>query len=152
MPTLPARLRAALPELSRFGTVGLLSLVVDSLVFNLVLHVLPDKPLTAKGVAAVVATTNAFVLNRHWSFKDRTRTRLHREYAQFFLINAIGLGISLACLFTSHYVLGLESRLADNVASYGFGLALGTAFRFWAYRRWVWVRAEEPDPEPALAR
>lgn len=136
-------MRGALPELTKFGLVGVSSLVVDLAVFNLLLHtVIEDKPLTAKAIAAVVSTTNAFVLNRQWSFKARSKRAVHREYVEFFLINAGGLAIALACLGFSHYVLELTSRLADNISSYGFGLVLGTAFRFWGYRKWVWAHTD----------
>ncbi len=137
------RVRGALPELTKFGLVGVASLIVDLAVFNLLLHtVMPDKPLTAKAISAVVSTTNAFVLNRQWSFKARSKRALHREYVEFFVINAGGLAIALLCLYVSHYPLGLTSRLADNVASYGFGLVFGTAFRFWGYRKWVWAHKD----------
>ncbi len=137
------RVRGALPELMKFGLVGLASLIIDLAVFNLLLHtVMPDKPLTAKAISAVVSTTNAFVLNRQWSFNARSKRALHREYVEFFVINAGGLAIALVCLGFSHYVLDLTSRLADNVASYGFGLVLGTAFRFWGYRKWVWAHTD----------
>jgi putative flippase GtrA len=59
----------------------------------------------------------------------------------FFLLNGVGLGIALACLGFSRYVLGLSGPLADNLAANVIGLALGTLFRFWSYRRWVF-----PDP------
>jgi putative flippase GtrA len=133
------RFRALFSELSKFGTVGFISLGVDLLVFNLVYSVLPDKPLTAKVISTVFSATNAFVLNRAWSFKHRVRTDVRREYGVFFVLNAVGLAISLLCLAVSHYVLGFESRLADNIAANGVGLVLGTTFRFWSYRRFVWA-------------
>lgn len=142
---LVTRFRALLGELTKFGTVGFLSLLVDLLVFNVVLSVLPDKPLTAKVCSTVVSATNAFVLNRIWSFKHRTRTTLRREYTLFAVLNAVGLGIALLCLAVSHYVLGFESRLADNIAANGVGLVLGTAFRFWSYRRFVWAAPDEVE-------
>ena len=138
-PALEHRIRSLFHELAKFGTVGFLSLLVDVLVYNAVLFVDDDKPLTARVVATVVAATNAFFLNRHWSFKHRERSSLRREYVLFFVLNAIGLGISLTCLFVSHYVLGFESALADNLAANGVGLVLGTTFRFWSYRRFVWA-------------
>ena len=68
------------------------------------------------------------------------------------MLNAIGLLIALSCLAFSHYALGFDSRLADNIAANGFGLVLGTAFRFWSYRRFVWVRpAPEIDAEVVAA-
>lgn len=135
---LETRLRGLASELAKFGTVGALSLVVDVAVFNAVLLVL-DKPLTAKVVSTCVSATNAFVLNRAWSFRHRERTNVRREYGMFFVLNLVGLSISLLCLAVSHYALGFESRLADNVAANGVGLVLGTSFRFWSYRRFVWA-------------
>ena len=135
---LESRLRGIVSELAKFGTVGALSLLVDLAIFNAVLTVL-DKPLTAKVISTVFSATNAFVLNRAWSFKHRVRTDVRREYGVFFVLNAVGLAISLLCLAVSHYVLGFESRLADNVAANGVGLVLGTTFRFWSYRRFVWA-------------
>ena len=145
---LEMRVRGLFHELAKFGTVGFLSLLVDLAVFNAVLAVM-DKPLTAKVISTVVAATNAFFLNRHWSFKHRERTNVRREYSLFFVLNAVGLGISLLCLSVSHYVLGFESRLADNIAANGVGLVLGTTFRFWSYRRFVWVAPAEVE-EAAL--
>jgi len=139
------RFRSLFSELAKFGTVGFISLGIDLLVFNLVLLALPDKPLTAKVCSTVVSATNAFLLNRHWSFKHRTRTSLRREYGLFVVLNAVGLGISLLCLAISHYVLGFESRLADNIAANGVGLVLGTTFRFWSYRKFVWAAPAEVE-------
>jgi len=137
------RFRSLRQELAKFGTVGFVSLLVDLAVFNVVLQALPDKPLTAKVVSTAVSTTNAFVLNRHWSFRHRERTGLRREYGLFLVLNAVGLSISLLCLAISHYVLGFESVLASNLAANGVGLALGTAFRFWSYRKFVWAAPQE---------
>lgn len=143
------RFRALFHELAKFGTVGFLSLLVDLAVFNAVLHAMPDKPLTAKVLSTVVSATNAFVLNRIWSFKHRERTTLRREYSLFVVLNAVGLGIALLCLSISHYVLGFESRLADNIAANGVGLVLGTTFRFWSYRKFVWAAPAEVEEAAA---
>ena len=48
------RFRSLLSELAKFGTVGFLSLLVDVLVYNAVLYVNDDKPLTARVLATVV--------------------------------------------------------------------------------------------------
>jgi putative flippase GtrA len=130
------RLSSLVRELLKFGAVGGVAFVVDVSLFNLMLH-LTDKPLTSKTVSTITATTVAYVGNRHWTFRKRSRSGVRREYALFFVLNAVGLAIALTCLFISHYVLGFTSRLADNIAANGVGLALGTAFRFWSYRRWV---------------
>jgi putative flippase GtrA len=123
-------------ELMKFGVVGAVAFVVDVGLFNLVLH-LTEKPLTSKTVSTVVATTVAYAGNRAWTFRRRAHTGVRREYVLFFLLNGVGLAIALTCLAISHYLLDLTSRLADNIAANVIGLGLGTLFRFWSYRRYV---------------
>ena len=129
-------------ELGKFGVIGLIAYVIDLAVFNLLRFAggegpLFDKPLTAKVISVLVATTFAYFGNRNWTFKDRTRSSFRREYALFFVFNAVGMIISLSCLWISHYLLGFESALADNISANVIGLILGTIFRFWGYHNWV---------------
>ena len=63
----------------------------------------------------------------------RTRDNATREAILFLFANACGIGISQFCLLFTHHVLGLTSALADNIAVYVVGFALGTAFRFYFY-------------------
>jgi putative flippase GtrA len=130
------RLGHLVRELMKFGVVGSAAYVVDIGVFNLMLHA-TDKPLTSKTVSTVLATTVAYAGNRTWTFRRRSKSTVRREYALFFVLNGVGLLIALTCLGISHYLLGFTSRLADNIAANLVGLGLGTAFRFWSYRRWV---------------
>jgi putative flippase GtrA len=130
------RLGHLMRELVKFGMVGAVAFVIDVGLFNLLLHD-TGKPLTSKTISTVVATTAAYIGNRLWTFRRRSRSGVGREYVLFFLLNGVGLAISLGCLAISHYVLGFTSRLADNIAANVVGLVLGTTFRFWSYRRWV---------------
>jgi putative flippase GtrA len=140
---LVARIRDLLREFGKFGVVGAVAFVIDVMVFNVCLSVMWWLP--AKTVSTVIAATLAFIGNRFWTWRDRARTRLRREYTLYFVFNAIGLGISLACLWISHEVLGrfwpdvFQTRLADNISAIVFGMALGTLFRFWSYRSFVFV-------------
>lgn len=140
------RVKAVGREVSKFGVVGLAGLVVDLGVFNLLRYVgadgegvLFDKPLTAKALAVLVATMVTFAGNLLWTYRHRrdTRRKVAHGYALFFLFNAIGMGFSLVCLGVSHYLMGLTSPIADNISANVVGLAMGTVFRFWAYRKWV---------------
>ena len=137
--SLPARLYARFEglvrELGKFGTIGVVSFVVDTVVFNLLWG--PLNTLVAGAISMTVAATVAFIGNRFWTWRDRARTDLRREYALYFLFNLCGLLIALSCLWVSHYALDFTSRLADNIAKNGVGLVLGTTFRFWSYRQIV---------------
>jgi putative flippase GtrA len=129
-------------ELGKFGVIGLVAYVIDLTIFNVLRFAggegpLYDKPLTAKVISVLFATTFAYFGNRHWTFKDRSRSSFRRQYALFFVFNAVGMIISLSCLWVSHYLLGFESALADNISANVVGLVLGTVFRFWGYHNWV---------------
>lgn len=132
-------------EVSKFGLVGVVNLMLDIAVFNLLrVEVLPGKPLTAKAVSMSLAATSSYFMNRHWTWRDRARTGVRREYLLFMLLSAIGLGLTEACLAVSHYLLGFHSVLADNVAANGVGLVIGMAWRFWSFRQWVFLAVEPP--------
>jgi putative flippase GtrA len=111
-----------------------------------------SETLAAKTVSTVIATTFAFLGNRFWTWRHREHHSMARQYTTFFLLNAVGLGIGLACLAISHYGLGqiwpaLRSPLADNISGLLIGTAFGTLFRFWSYKRYVF-RAVTPPPVP----
>ncbi len=137
-------------ELGKFGVVGGVAFVVDTVIFN-VLLARGWEPIAAKTLSTVVAASVAFVGNRFWTWRHRERSNLAREYGLYFFFNAVGLGIGLACLGISHYGLGqlsplFTTKLADNVSGILIGTALGTLFRFWAYRRFVFVASSPVDP------
>jgi putative flippase GtrA len=128
-------------ELGKFGVVGSSTFVLDLTISNLLLNVLG--PFWSATVSMSVAATVAFLGNRFWTWRHRERSGLHREYVLYFAFNLGGLLISLACVWLTWSVLGhfwpatFHSRLAYNVAKNGFGMALGTFFRFWSYRKFV---------------
>jgi putative flippase GtrA len=135
------RFRHLFRELGKFGTVGAVSFVVDFTIFN-TLRALHVESLTSATISMVIAATIAFVGNRFWTWRDRERRGLRREYTLYFLFNLVGLVIGLTCLGLSHYGLGsvwpaFQGALADNVAKNVIGMALGTTFRFWSYRQIV---------------
>lgn len=139
-------------EAAKFGAIGLIALVIDVGLFNLLMFAggsgpMAGKPLTAKVISVIAATTFAYFGNRFWTFRHRARTSYAREYVLFFVLNFIGMGIALGCLWFSHYALGLTSVLADNISANVIGLALGTLFRFWSYRKWVFPEQEITNAE-----
>lgn len=133
-------------EIGRFGAVGAVAYVVDVGVFNLLRFGVELGPLTSKTIATVAAVTVAYFGNRHWTWRERQRHGFRREYALFAVVNGAGLLIQLACLGFAVYVLELTGQVAENVAGNVVGVGLGTLFRFWAYRTWVFPQVPTSEP------
>ncbi|XVU24766.1 GtrA family protein [Actinoplanes sp. CA-054009] len=149
---LRVRIRGLVRELGKFGTVGSISFAIDLAIFNVLLQA-GVETLFAKTISTVLATSVAFTGNRFWTWRHAAHTNMARQYTMFFVLNAIGLGIGLACLAISHYGLGsvwpvFETKLADNISGQLIGTAVGTLFRFWSYRRFVFPVATPPGPPP----
>ena len=131
-------------EIAKFGIVGAINYVVDVGLFNvLVVSLLSSRPLTAKGISTIVAATSSYFMNRHWTWKDRARTGVRREYFLFIVLSAVALGITLLCLAFGEYVLHENSLLARNFWGNIVGVGVAMVFRFWSFKRWVFL---EPDP------
>lgn len=132
------RFRQTIHEGAKFLIVGLAGIVVTNLVFIPLHGPLGLGPLTSVTIATVVATIVTFLGNRYWSFRNRPGDGAAKEGATFFVLNGVGLLIQYAVLGFSNYVAGLDSKI-ENVIAVNLGIGLGTLFRFWSYRKWVWV-------------
>lgn len=139
---------SAEPGVPTFLVVGGAGYVVDVLTFNLLRDqtALADyHPTVSKVVAVAAAMVVTYLGNRMLTWRNRNSPDRARQVALFVTFNVIGLGISLAALVVSHDLLGLTSRLADNISANVIGLGLGTAFRYWSYRRFVFMAPDVAD-------
>jgi len=142
-------MRALISQFVRVGAVGLVGLVIDVGIFNLLRATVLNPDQVADGAlwATLVSTSIAIVFNwlgnRYWTFRRERRAHWWREGIEFAFVSVGGLLIALGCVWFSEHVLGLHSLLSDNVAKNVVGLALGTIFRFTFYRLWVF-RPERP--------
>lgn len=138
--TLRARYDTVAREAAKFGVVGAFCYLIDVGFYNLFHYGFDIGPLTSKVLSTVIAASCAFAGNRQWSFRHRERTKaIHREYLLFFGLNAVGLAIALTFLGFGYYVLDMRSPLATNFWGNLVGTGFGTLFRFWSYRRFVWI-------------
>ncbi|MCW2839807.1 MAG: GtrA family protein [Aeromicrobium sp.] len=143
--------RLTSPEVVSFAAVGGAGYVVDVGGFNL-LRSLPlfagHDPTFAKVAAVALAMVVTYVGNRALTWRDVDSGDRSREVALFVVFNLIGLGFSVVTLFVSHHLLGLTSSLADNISANVIGIGLGTIFRFWSYRRFVFTAAADAHVRP----
>lgn len=150
------RFRQLIHEGAKFGIVGVVGLIISDGGTNLFRSAFHMGWLTANVIATIAATAFAYVASRYWTFRHRERTSVRREGILFFLFNGVGLAVQLACLGFTVHVLGQTGKYPANVAL-AIGIVLGTIFRFWSYRKWVWADKQQGPPagheviEPVLA-
>ena len=81
-------------QLFHFAVVGGSGYVVNLIVFSLLTGLTDVNHLLAAVGAFVVAVTNNFLLNRHWTFRRQGSTESHAGFqaARFFTVSLVGLG------------------------------------------------------------
>lgn len=149
-------------NVAAFLVVGIVGFVVDAAVYNILVFfrwtgwswstldghgVLFSHPLPAKIIAIGVATLVTYVGNRYWVFTGRRDDGHVRHLALYTAVNVVAIGLQLACLGFSRYVLSLDSPLADNLSGTLIGQIVAVVFRYWAYDTLVFRRhpADESD-------
>lgn len=134
-------------ELAKFGVIGVLAAAIDlgGAAFLEGSGLLG--PLTAKVVSTVAAATFSYAGNRLWTFRHRANNGLAREYFLFFVLNGIATLFAVLVIGFTEYTLDMHSHLAFNVAQVS-GTVAGTVFRYWAYKKWVFLPPELPEVEP----
>jgi len=139
-----ARFQVLIHELAKFGIVGAVCLVIDLSVFvslNSGAHI---GPLTSKVLSTIVSATCAYLGNRYWSFRHRARSGVRRELSLFLALNAVGLVIGLAVIAIAVYGFGVPRNGHGATAANLVGILLGTFFRFFSYKKFVFLQVEDP--------
>jgi putative flippase GtrA len=149
-------MRKLISQFAGVGAVGLVGLVVDVILFNLLRATAlnPDRVVNGALWATLISTSVAIVCNwlgnRYWTFRNERRAHWWREGLEFALVSVGGLLIALGCVWFFEHVLDLHSLLSDNIAKNVVGLILGTIFRFTFYRQWVFRTSRPATPPLSL--
>ena len=136
--SLRKRFADLIPELAKFGVVGLVGSVID-LGGAAYLHGAEGiGPMVSKALSLVAATVITYLGSRFWTFRHRVNQALLREGVLFIALNLVGLVIAEAVIAFISYGLDMKSTLAYNAASVA-GTGLGTIFRYFSYKKWVFL-------------
>jgi putative flippase GtrA len=139
------RFQVLVHEVAKFGVVGAVGFVVQLGVQNALYpgHV---GPLTAVVIAYGIATVVTFVGNRHWAFNHRKGKGFGQEGMLFIGLNVVGILIQLGVVAFVTKGLHMTDRLSYNVATI-FGIGIGTMFRLYTYRKFVFAKPVADTPE-----
>ncbi len=87
-------------QLSRFLAVGILNTGVDLAVLNVetILTGIKDGSGYAlqKGLSFFVAVVFSYLLNKRWTFRDRSTTQRTKKFSQFFVVSSMGAVVNVS--------------------------------------------------------
>jgi putative flippase GtrA len=121
----------------RFCVVGIIGLGVDIAALTLAVQLLGTGPYLGRVLSYLAAATATWALNRRWTFVVARDTGLHREWAHYLALNAVGAAANY-----SVYALGVlylplvRERLWVGVAA---GSIAGMFFNYTAMRLWIFA-------------
>ncbi len=143
-----------LRQMLRFGLVGGLNTLVDLLILNGLLLLVPTTStpilLAYNALAFSMGAVNSFLLNKYWTFGYRQRTTL-RELVRFTLTTLCGIGWSTLILWLASRVLHpllVNTTMWAN-ASKMFAI-VGTALISYL-GMYLWVFVSKAQKEQALS-
>ena len=141
------RLRGVSGEVVKFGVVGLVGVVVNFGVSNAVLHLTGWAPVRCSVIGTAVAIAANYLGYRYWVYRDSDAASRRREITLFLIFSGIGMLIENGTVWFTTYTLGLTGTIAYNLSKV-VGTGLGTLFRFFSYRTWVFKAIPElPETE-----
>ena len=143
------RLRQLIPEFAKFAVIGIAGVFITNAVYDLLNLHLGIGPVTSATIATIIATIISYLGNRYWSFRTRQRTGVARELIVFAVLNGIGLLIQDAAVAFNSYLLHLQHNPTAAFLALNIGIVLAMLFRFWSYRRFVWVAPPARQAERA---
>ena len=114
MVSLRKRFAELIPELTKFGLVGLAGAVVD-LGGAAYLHgALGVGPMVSKGLSLTAATIVTYLGSRFWTFRHRMYQALLREGVLFAALNIVGLAIAECVIAFVTYGLDMKGTLPGS--------------------------------------
>jgi putative flippase GtrA len=134
------RFRQLIHEGAKFLVVGLIGTIVT---FGLANALKSMGEYKAIAIATIVATVVTYLGNGRWAFRNRQGQGTARDSVMFFVLNGVGLLIYWGCIGVTDLAGVRHEVLWYNIALV-VGTGLGTLFRFWSYRKWVWVASDTP--------
>lgn len=116
----------------KFFAVGALGTVIDFGILNLLVQFAGLPKVLANGFSFSVAVVSNFVGNRLWVYPETKSEPFMGQFAQFLLVNVVGLAINTMIFYGSdRWLLGQAGLFAGPVGV--FALSIGVSHFDFAY-------------------
>jgi dolichyl-phosphate beta-glucosyltransferase len=117
----------------KYSLVGTSGTILDLLAIYIFVEFLYLNVILAAILAFIVAATNNFVLNKIWTFNNKSKEYRH-QYLKFIIVSVIGLTITIFLMYIFNTILGIWYLIAKLMTS---GIVLFWNFlgnRLWTFK------------------
>jgi len=114
-------IKALITKFLKFGVVGASGAVIDFGLTALCKGILGIPELLANAIGFTLAATSNYYLNRVWTWKS-TSKQVGIEYAKFFFVSLIGLGLNSLIVFLLKDI-SIVPRFFDTRLDWDFWIA-----------------------------
>jgi len=140
-PTLMEKYGPLAVQLLRFAVVGVINTGIDFGIFNILSRIFDvtggSKIIPIKAVAFLGANINSYLLNKHFTFKDKSQGDGAKKFSVYLAVSAIGAVLNISIVYAiSTYVdpmFGLSKVLWLNLANL-IATGVGLVWNFIGYK------------------
>ncbi len=126
--------RPLLHDAARYALCGAAAGGADYATFLLLHHRAGWAVVAAQAVSRPVGGLVSFAANRLWTFRGRTRHRLHVQFTRYGVVWTLSYGLSLLAIAGFARLLPGHGLLAKVTADAAVGLLTFLAQRHWTFR------------------
>ncbi|MFO0705195.1 MAG: GtrA family protein [Candidatus Andersenbacteria bacterium] len=127
-------------ELTRYVFVGALGAIVDFSVFLLLTRMAHVGPIVANIFSVLAGIIHNFIWHKYFTFKIRSRARMHAEFFRFFVVASVcyliqEVGLPLGLLLPGERLVGPHEDIAIKVVLIGIvGFTSYFVNRAWTFK------------------
>lgn len=127
----------SLRQIIKFGTVGFSGTIIDLGIYNLFGIVFGINIYLARTISFILAASSNYCLNRIWTFRSQEE-KVVRQYGQFFIVSAIGLGLNLLIMrFLQGFVAKIENEILRKNIPVLFAIFIVLIWNYLANKFWT---------------
>jgi putative flippase GtrA len=133
----------------KFSFVGITGTIVDFGIMNLLRLVFEVPLVWAQAISFICAVINNFLWNRHWTYPESKSRSAHKQLAQFFIINIIGIAIRTPLvpwfndiiselLRNNNWKIPLSNKVISQNLALAISIGIVTLWNYFANRYWTY--------------
>ena len=142
-------------QVSKFAVVGVLNTIIDLGIVNILILQFGLNPIVANVTGVSAAIINSYILNKYWTFGDKSKKNVAEQFGLFVALSLVGLLINTSVFYFLFKMWTLPGNLAFSIVGIikldsvfgkefvllnfakAWSLAFSMIWNFIAYKKWA---------------